>query len=231
MPHSWPCLQRSKASGFTGATRLRGRHPPVVACAGKNEVSLQSTITKTIIDQYLPLGLICAIALGYSAPALGTFANQAGMSVLATKGIFFLSGLSLKPKDVAAAASAWSAFIYCAIFILIFSPAAVTYHPPSLPGALANPQTCCCVASLTPAGALANPQTCCCVASLTPAGALANLRTCCCVASLTPAGALANPQTCCCVASLTPAGALANPQTCCCFASPRTWAAMGAVGS
>lgn len=65
--------------------------------AGANK-SFFSRLGQFVSDQFLPLALITAMTVGTLFPEPGLAAAQAGYAKLATVGIFFLSGVTLKVR-------------------------------------------------------------------------------------------------------------------------------------
>lgn len=93
--HIRKLMASASASSGAGPGAAAGAGAGAAAAAAKPE-SMGSKLKKIVNDQFLPLSLLGAMAIAALLPAPGVAAAQAGCAKLATIGIFFLSGLTLK---------------------------------------------------------------------------------------------------------------------------------------
>lgn len=73
-------------------------------------------------SNFLPLALIAGIIFGLLDPTLGCLAHKYSLSKYSTFGIFVISGLTLRTKELSAAFQAWPAGLYGLGSILLFTP-------------------------------------------------------------------------------------------------------------
>lgn len=73
-------------------------------------------------SNFLPLALIGGIILGLLDPTLGCLAHKYSLSKYSTFGIFVISGLTLRTRELGAALEAWPAGLYGLGSILLFTP-------------------------------------------------------------------------------------------------------------
>ncbi|KAJ0973411.1 hypothetical protein J5N97_021370 [Dioscorea zingiberensis] len=71
---------------------------------------------------FLPLALIGGITFGLVDPTLGCLAHKYSLSRFSTFGIFFISGLTLRSREIDAAKEAWPVGLFGLVSILLFSP-------------------------------------------------------------------------------------------------------------
>ncbi|KAG2651339.1 probable sodium/metabolite cotransporter BASS4, chloroplastic [Panicum virgatum] len=73
-------------------------------------------------SNFLPLALVSGVILGLLDPNLGCLAHKYSLSKYSTFGIFVISGLTLRTKELGAALEAWPAGLYGLASILLFTP-------------------------------------------------------------------------------------------------------------
>ncbi|XP_040259580.1 probable sodium/metabolite cotransporter BASS4, chloroplastic isoform X2 [Aegilops tauschii subsp. strangulata] len=73
-------------------------------------------------SNFLPLALIGGMTLGLLDPTLGCLAHKYSLSKYSTFGIFVISGLTLRTKELGAALQAWPAGLFGLGSILLFTP-------------------------------------------------------------------------------------------------------------
>ncbi|KAF7021889.1 hypothetical protein CFC21_034762 [Triticum aestivum] len=73
-------------------------------------------------SNFLPLALIGGMTLGLLDPTLGCLAHKYSLSKYSTFGIFIISGLTLRTKELGAALQAWPAGLFGLGSILLFTP-------------------------------------------------------------------------------------------------------------
>nr|GMD58938.1 probable sodium/metabolite cotransporter BASS4, chloroplastic [Ipomoea batatas] len=69
-------------------------------------------ILKFASDNFLPIALVCGVALGLANPSLGCLADRYHLSKFSTFGIFIISGLTLRTEEIGAAAEAWPVALF-----------------------------------------------------------------------------------------------------------------------
>lgn len=72
--------------------------------------------------QFLPLGLLTSLIVGYALPGPGVAAAQMDIQRFATIGIFIIQGLNLKRGEAVKAASSWGSALYGVAAVLLFTP-------------------------------------------------------------------------------------------------------------
>ncbi|MQL76101.1 hypothetical protein Taro_008477 [Colocasia esculenta] len=92
------------------------------ASAGESFLSWAKPLLKFVTSNFLPLALLCGVALGFLNPTPGCLAHKYSLSKLSTFGIFFISGIMLRSGDIGAAAEAWPAGMFGLASILLFTP-------------------------------------------------------------------------------------------------------------
>ncbi|KAJ1279377.1 hypothetical protein BS78_04G151400 [Paspalum vaginatum] len=114
-PHLRPQNLRATAGGAS----------PVGGDGGKLAVpppALGAALLGFARNNFLPLALIGGIIFGLLNPTLGCLANQYSLSKYSTFGIFVISGLTLRTRELGAALEAWPAGLYGLVSILLFTP-------------------------------------------------------------------------------------------------------------
>ncbi|XP_066318534.1 probable sodium/metabolite cotransporter BASS4, chloroplastic [Miscanthus floridulus] len=118
-------------SSATPPLRLRslrataGGTSPVSGDGGKRAVpspTLGAALLGFVRSNFLPLALIGGIILGLLDPTLGCLAHKYSLSKYSTFGIFVISGLTLRTRELGAALEAWPAGLYGLGSILLFTP-------------------------------------------------------------------------------------------------------------
>ncbi|KAF0934227.1 hypothetical protein E2562_023591 [Oryza meyeriana var. granulata] len=103
-----------------------GGAPPGGVDGGKRLAATSSSLGAAVVDfarsNFLPLALITAVALGLLDPTLGCLAHKYSLSKYSTFGIFLISGLTLRTKELGAAVEAWPAGLFGLASILLFTP-------------------------------------------------------------------------------------------------------------
>ncbi|XP_040377086.1 probable sodium/metabolite cotransporter BASS4, chloroplastic isoform X2 [Oryza brachyantha] len=132
VPHPRP---PTVVASFHGPTHLRLR--PLRAAAGgsspggfdggkRPEAATSSSLGAAVVgfarSNFLPLALITGVALGLVDPTLGCLAHKYSLSKYSTFGIFLISGLTLRTKELGAAVEAWPAGLFGLASILLFTP-------------------------------------------------------------------------------------------------------------
>ncbi|XP_072969952.1 probable sodium/metabolite cotransporter BASS4, chloroplastic [Typha angustifolia] len=114
-------------------------HRPLMATGGADQVDDSGknhsqgsqptevfTWRKLLVDfaanNFLPLALISGVGLGLANPSLGCVAHRYSLSKLSTFGIFFISGMMLRTRDLGAAIESWPAGLFGLGSILLFTP-------------------------------------------------------------------------------------------------------------
>ncbi|KAF8686664.1 hypothetical protein HU200_043494 [Digitaria exilis] len=98
---------------------------PISGDGGKRVVpppSLQAALLGFVRSNFLPLALVGGVILGLLDPTLGCLAHKFSLSKYSTFGIFVISGLTLRTKELGAALEAWPAGLYGLASILLFTP-------------------------------------------------------------------------------------------------------------
>uniref|UniRef100_A0A804PIT7 Sodium/metabolite cotransporter BASS4 chloroplastic n=1 Tax=Zea mays TaxID=4577 RepID=A0A804PIT7_MAIZE len=102
-----------------------GGTSPVSGDGGKRAVPLPTrgpALLGFVRSNFLPLALIGGIILGLLDPTLGCLAHKYSLSKYSTFGIFVISGLTLRTRELGAALEAWPAGLYGLGSILLFTP-------------------------------------------------------------------------------------------------------------
>ncbi|XP_062223187.1 probable sodium/metabolite cotransporter BASS4, chloroplastic [Phragmites australis] len=102
-----------------------GGASPVGGDGGKREAPppvLRAAMLGFARSNFLPLALIGGIILGLLDPTLGCLAHKYSLSKYSTFGIFVISGLTLRTKELGAALEAWPAGLFGLGSILLFTP-------------------------------------------------------------------------------------------------------------
>ncbi|XP_054813706.1 probable sodium/metabolite cotransporter BASS4, chloroplastic isoform X2 [Prosopis cineraria] len=73
-------------------------------------------------NNFLPLALISGVTLGLAYPSLGCLADKYSVSKLGPFGIFIISGLMLRSKEIGAAVEAWPVGLFGLVSILFLTP-------------------------------------------------------------------------------------------------------------
>ncbi|XP_059462010.1 probable sodium/metabolite cotransporter BASS4, chloroplastic [Corylus avellana] len=75
-----------------------------------------------VANNFLPVALVSGVALGLANPSLGCLADRYSLSKFSTFGIFIISGLTLRSRDIGAATEAWPVGVFGLVSILMISP-------------------------------------------------------------------------------------------------------------
>ncbi|KAJ1699676.1 hypothetical protein LUZ63_008188 [Rhynchospora breviuscula] len=95
---------------------------------GSSEVSVQvgffqlGKLVNFVESNFLPLALVGGIIFGMLNPTPGYLAHKYSFSKFSTFGIFFISGLVLRTKELSAAMEAWPAGVFGLSSILLLTP-------------------------------------------------------------------------------------------------------------
>ncbi|DBA98420.1 TPA: hypothetical protein ACH3X3_012432 [Trebouxia sp. C0006] len=119
------------------------------------------TVRQFLIGQFLPVGLLLAMLLGFLCPSPGIKAADAGLQTLTTTGIFIISGLNLKRGEATQALTAWRSILYGLATILLITPLAgfLALRLPLNPPELAFGLTVFCCMPTTLSSAVSLTQT------------------------------------------------------------------------
>ncbi|KAF7820372.1 putative sodium/metabolite cotransporter BASS4, chloroplastic [Senna tora] len=98
-----------------------GSNPTNLSALTKG-LSWAQPILKFAGNNFLPLVLITGVTLGLTYPSLGCLAERYSVSKLGPFGIFILSGLMLRSKEIGAAAEAWPVGLFGLVSILFLTP-------------------------------------------------------------------------------------------------------------
>uniref|UniRef100_A0ACD5YWY6 Uncharacterized protein n=1 Tax=Avena sativa TaxID=4498 RepID=A0ACD5YWY6_AVESA len=103
---------------------VAGGGSPVADDGGKRATPppLGAAALDFVRSNFLPLALIGGIALALLDPTLGCLAHKYSLSKYSTFGIFVISGLTLRTKELGAALQAWPAGLFGLCSILLFTP-------------------------------------------------------------------------------------------------------------
>ncbi|EEF38515.1 bile acid:sodium symporter, putative [Ricinus communis] len=112
-------VERPDTGSYDGAGESYDAASAINLTNGSN--FLQSLFDFTS-SNFLPIALISAVALGMASPTLGCYAHKYSLSKFTTFGIFFISGLKLKGKEIGEVAEAWPVAIFGLASILLFTP-------------------------------------------------------------------------------------------------------------
>ncbi|XP_051217081.1 probable sodium/metabolite cotransporter BASS4, chloroplastic isoform X2 [Lolium perenne] len=101
-----------------------GGGSPVAGDGGKRATPppLGPAVLDFVRSNFLPLALIGGIALALLDPTLGCLAHKYSLSKYSTFGIFIISGLTLRTKELGAALQAWPAGLFGLGSILMLTP-------------------------------------------------------------------------------------------------------------
>ncbi|KAL6634489.1 hypothetical protein ACP70R_027160 [Stipagrostis hirtigluma subsp. patula] len=99
---------------------------PVGGDGGKREEPLHPPLGAALLSfarsNFLPLALVGGVTLGLLDPTLGCLAHRYSLAKYSTFGIFVISGLTLRTKELGAALEAWPAGLFGLVSILLFTP-------------------------------------------------------------------------------------------------------------
>ncbi|XP_025821053.1 probable sodium/metabolite cotransporter BASS4, chloroplastic isoform X3 [Panicum hallii] len=117
-PPTPPLRLRPVRAAAGGASRVggnggKGAEPPP---------ALGAALLDFARSNFLPLALVGGVILGLLDPNLGCLAHKYSLSKYSTFGIFVISGLTLRTKELGAALEAWPAGLYGLASILLFTP-------------------------------------------------------------------------------------------------------------
>ncbi|EES18708.1 hypothetical protein BDA96_09G250700 [Sorghum bicolor] len=99
-----------------------GAASPVGGNGGKRAVPPSALLINFARSNFLPLALISGVILGLLDPTLGCLAHEYSLSKFSTFGIFVMSGLTLRTKELGTALEAWPAALYGLGSILLLTP-------------------------------------------------------------------------------------------------------------
>ncbi|KAJ4793686.1 Sodium/bile acid cotransporter 7 [Rhynchospora pubera] len=116
-----PIRRRLSAAGESGQGEGSANN-------GSSEVSVQvgfsqlGKLVNFVESNFLPLALMGGIIFGLLNPTPGCLAHKYSFSKFSTFGIFFISGLVLRTKELSAAMEAWPAGVFGLSSILLLTP-------------------------------------------------------------------------------------------------------------
>ncbi|KAJ3700160.1 hypothetical protein LUZ61_003865 [Rhynchospora tenuis] len=116
-----PIRRRLSATGESGQGEGNSNN-------GSSEVSIQAGFSQLgklvnfFESNFLPLALVGGIIFGLLNPTPGCLAHKYSFSKFSTFGIFFISGLVLRTKELSAAMEAWPAGVFGLSSILLLTP-------------------------------------------------------------------------------------------------------------
>ncbi|TVU29882.1 hypothetical protein EJB05_21473, partial [Eragrostis curvula] len=161
-PHAFPSTAAASAPPPALSVRLRplraaaGRASPVGDDEGRHEQPprpLSAVVLDFARSNFLPLALVGGVILALLDPTPGCLAHKYSLSKYSTFGIFVISGLTLRTKELGAALEAWPAFLLGLASILLFTPPLaqfvmkVQFFPPEFMTGLA--MFCCMPTTLS----------------------------------------------------------------------------------
>ncbi|CAN6238302.1 unnamed protein product [Urochloa humidicola] len=117
-PSAPPLRLRPVRAAAGGASRVGGD-------GGKGAVpppALGAALFGFARSNFLPLALVTGVILGLLDPTLGCLAHKCSLAKYSTFGIFVISGLTLRTKELGAALGAWPAGLYGLVSILLITP-------------------------------------------------------------------------------------------------------------
>ncbi|CAL5021672.1 unnamed protein product [Urochloa decumbens] len=117
-PSAPPLRLRPVRAAAGGASRVggdggRGAVPPP---------ALGAALLGFARSNFLPIALVTGVILGLLDPTLGCLAHKCSLAKYSTFGIFVISGLTLRTKELGAALGAWPAGLYGLVSILLITP-------------------------------------------------------------------------------------------------------------
>ncbi|CAL4969039.1 unnamed protein product [Urochloa decumbens] len=117
-PSAPPLRLRRVRAAAGGASRVggdggRGAAPPP---------ALGAALLGFARSNFLPIALVTGVILGLLDPTLGCLAHKCSLAKYSTFGIFVISGLTLRTKELDAALGAWPAGLYGLVSILLITP-------------------------------------------------------------------------------------------------------------
>ncbi|CAL4887559.1 unnamed protein product [Urochloa decumbens] len=117
-PSAPPLRLRPVRAAAGGASRVggdggRGVAPPP---------ALGAALLGFARSNFLPIALVTGVILGLLDPTLGCLAHKCSLAKYSTIGIFVISGLTLRTKELGAALGAWPAGLYGLVSILLITP-------------------------------------------------------------------------------------------------------------
>ncbi|KAM0940366.1 putative sodium bile acid cotransporter, sodium/solute symporter superfamily [Dioscorea sansibarensis] len=114
-------LRRLRAVG--GSDQVDGRGDHHLGRSNSSDIfSWAWPLLDFAAKNFLPLALVGGIAVGLADPTLGCLAHKFSLSRVSTFGIFFISGLTLRSREIDGAIEAWPAGLFGLSSILLFSP-------------------------------------------------------------------------------------------------------------
>uniref|UniRef100_A0A804Q3C9 Sodium/metabolite cotransporter BASS4 chloroplastic n=1 Tax=Zea mays TaxID=4577 RepID=A0A804Q3C9_MAIZE len=99
-----------------------GAASPVSGDGGKRAVPPPAALLVFARSNFLPLALVSGVIFGLLDPTLGCLAHKYSLSKFSTFGIFIMSGLTLRTKELGTALEAWPAGLYGLGSVLLFTP-------------------------------------------------------------------------------------------------------------
>ncbi|XP_047327514.1 probable sodium/metabolite cotransporter BASS4, chloroplastic [Impatiens glandulifera] len=112
-------IHRSNQLGSGGGG---GEEQPVGVSDSSTVFNWTASFLNFASNNFLPLALISGVTLGLANPTLGCIADSYGLSKFGPFGIFIISGLTLRSKEIGEAMEAWPAAIFGLGSILILTP-------------------------------------------------------------------------------------------------------------
>ncbi|XP_078157255.1 sodium Bile acid symporter family [Carex rostrata] len=117
-----PFLRALSATGVSGQAE-GSENNDHSEFANKGGVSqLGNLLLKFLEANFLPLALVVGVIVGLLNPTPGCLAHKYSFSKFSTFGIFFISGLVLRTKELSAATEAWPAGLFGLSSILLLTP-------------------------------------------------------------------------------------------------------------
>ncbi|XP_042388417.1 probable sodium/metabolite cotransporter BASS4, chloroplastic isoform X2 [Zingiber officinale] len=117
----FPSLRLPRATGEFDQVGGRGKHS-FQDSAFQKTANWTQPLLDFVTTNFLPLALLSGIALGLANPTLGCVAHKFSLSKFSTFGIFFLSGIMLRSRELGAAVEAWPAGLFGLGSILLLTP-------------------------------------------------------------------------------------------------------------
>lgn len=125
------CLPFADLSLYQPDERQKPRLAPCSAAAAEGREDPNKPVVtpsatqqalKFLERQFLPLGLLTSLAVGYALPGPGVAAAGMDIQKFATIGIFIIQGLNLKRGEALKAANSWGSALYGLVAVLLLTP-------------------------------------------------------------------------------------------------------------
>eukprot|EP00898_Chlorokybus_atmophyticus_P001203 jgi/Chlat1/2083/Chrsp17S02633 len=121
-PHSHHLHRRRRTLVRTHASSSFSQ-PHTTPTPNTNQSSLLTPFTRFLSSNFLPLALLSALGVGWSAPSAGQAVAARGGQQAATAGIFLISGMCLAAGEMRTrVVKEWRAWGYCVIMVLVATP-------------------------------------------------------------------------------------------------------------